>query len=115
MRKVLLVLLVGALALAAAACSSGSDDDAGDAGGQAVMEEEAAADVGAAESGGGEDAVAVSQKSTVPSVGPRVIQTASLALSVPRNDFEKVVARARSLAISSGGFVVSAPARFRTL
>ncbi|MGH3028697.1 MAG: DUF4349 domain-containing protein [Gaiellaceae bacterium] len=112
MRKVLLVLLVGALTLAAAACSSGSDDDAGDAGGgsvdggQAVMEEEAAADVGAAESGGGEDAVAVAQESAVPSVGPRVIQTASLTLSVPMNDFQKVVDRARSYATSSGGFVV---------
>jgi uncharacterized protein DUF4349 len=110
MRKVLLVLLVGALALAAAACSSGSDDEAGDAGDQAVMEEEAAADVGAAESGGGEDAVAVSQESAVPSVGPRVIQTASLTLSVPRNEFEEVVDRARLLATSSGGFVVESSA-----
>lgn len=115
MRKVLLVLLVAALALTAAACSSGSDDDAGDAGGsvdggQAVMEEEAAADVGAPESGGGEEAVAVSQESAVPSVGPRVIQTASLTLSVPRNEFEEVVDRARVLATSSGGFVVESSA-----
>lgn len=109
MRKVLLVLLVAALALTAAACSS-SDDDAGDAGGQAVMEEEAAADAGAAESGGGEEAVAVAQESAVPSVGPRVIQTASLTLSVPRNEFEEVVDRARRLAISSGGFVVESSA-----
>jgi hypothetical protein len=109
MRKVLLVLLVAALALTAAACSSG-DDEAGDAGGQAVIEEEAAADAGAAESGGGEDAVAVAQESAVPSVGPRVIQTASLTLSVPRNEFEEVVDRARRLAISSGGFVVESSA-----
>ena len=115
MRKVLLVLLVAALALTAGACSSGNDD-AGDVGGsvgdegQAVMEEEAAADVGAAESGGGEDAVAVAQESAVPSVGPRVIQTASLTLSVPRNEFEEVVDRARRLAISSGGFVVESSA-----
>jgi hypothetical protein len=108
MRKVLLVLLVGVLALTAAACSSGDDDEAGDAGtaGGQVMEEEAAADAGAAESGGGEDAVAVAQGSSVPSVGPRVIQTASLTLSVPRNDFQGVIDRARSLATSSGGFVV---------
>jgi hypothetical protein len=109
MRKVLLVLLVAALALTAAACSSG-DEDAGDAGGQAAMEEEAAADAGAAESGGGEEAVAVAQESAVPSVGPRVIQTASLTLSVPRNEFEEVVDRARRLAISSGGFVVESSA-----
>jgi hypothetical protein len=74
------------------------------------MEEEAAADAGAAESGGGEEAVAVAQESAVPSVGPRVIQTASLTLSVPRNEFEEVVDRARRLAISSGGFVVESSA-----
>ena len=111
MRKVLLVLLVGVLSLTAAACSSGDDDDAG-AGADygAAVAEETAADAAEAESGGGEDAVAVAQGSSVPSVGPRVIQTASLALSVPRNEFEKVVDRARVLATSSGGFVVESSA-----
>ena len=111
MRKVLLVLLVGVLSLTAAACSSGDDDDAG-AGADygAAAAEETAADAGEAESGGGEDAVAVAQESSVPSVGPRVIQTASLVLSVPRNEFEKVVDRARVLATSSGGFVVESSA-----
>ena len=111
MRKVLLVLLVGVLSLTAAACSSGDDDDAGAGAdyGDAVAEE-TAADAAEAESGGGEDAVAVAQGSSVPSVGPRVIQTASLALSVPRNEFEKVVDRARVLATSSGGFVVESSA-----
>jgi hypothetical protein len=113
MRKVLLVLVVGLVALAAAACSSGDDDEAGD--GRAVAAEaeasmeEAAADGGGAE-GGGQDAVAVSQGSTIPSVRPRVIQTASLSLSVPRNEFEEVVDRARLLATSSGGFVVESSA-----
>ena len=111
MRKVLLVLLVGVLSLTAAACSSGDDDDEG-AGADygAAAAEETAADAGEAESGGGEDAVAVAQGSSVPSVGPRVIQTASLVLSVPRNEFEKVVDRARVLATSSGGFVVESSA-----
>lgn len=111
MRKVMLVLLVGLLALTAAACSSGSDgDESADAGGGAVAAEGTAADAAEAESGGGQDAVAVAQGSSVPSVGPRVIQTASLTLSVPRNDFEKVVDRARLLATSSGGFVVESSA-----
>ncbi|MGH3045058.1 MAG: DUF4349 domain-containing protein [Gaiellaceae bacterium] len=111
MRKVLLVLLVGVLALTAAACSSGDDDEGAAAeGGGAVAVEETAADAGEAESGGGQDAVAVAQESSVPSVGPRVIQTASLTLSVPRNEFEKVVDRARVLATSSGGFVVESSA-----
>jgi hypothetical protein len=115
MRKVLLVLLVGLLALAGAACSSGDDDEAGSGAGATggeAMEESAAADVGAAEaeSGGGQDAVAVAQETAVPSVRPRVIQTASLSLSVPRNEFDKVVDQARLLATSSGGFVVESSA-----
>ncbi|MGH3044886.1 MAG: DUF4349 domain-containing protein [Gaiellaceae bacterium] len=111
MKKVLLVLLVGVLSLTAAACSSGDNDDAGEGADYgAAAAEETAADGGEAESGGGEDAVAVAQGSSVPSVGPRVIQTASLVLSVPRNEFEKVVDRARVLATSSGGFVVESSA-----
>lgn len=110
MKKVLLVLLVGVLALTAAACSSGDDDEGAAADMGAVAAEEPAADAGEAESGGGEDAVAVAQGSSVPAVGPRVIQTASLALSVPRNEFEEIVDRARLLATSSGGFVVESSA-----
>ena len=115
MQKLLLVLLVGLLALTAAACSSGDDDEAGD-GGVAAAEAEApmadaSADNGGVEvEGGGGDAVAVSQGTTVPSVRPRVIQTASLSLSVPRNEFEQVVDRARLLANSTGGFVVESSA-----
>jgi hypothetical protein len=110
MRKVLLVLLVALLALAGAACSGG-DDESGEAGdGGAAAVEEAAADGGQAQSGGGQDAVAASQETVVPSVRPRVIQTASLSLSVPRNEFDKVVDQARLLADSSGGFVVESSA-----
>jgi Domain of unknown function (DUF4349) len=115
MRKVLLVLVVGLLALAAAACSSGDDDEAGDGGAvateaEASMVETAADGGGDGAEGGGRDAVAVSQGSTIPSVRPRVIQTASLSLSVPSNEFEEVVDRARLLATSSGGFVVESSA-----
>ncbi len=46
----------------------------------------------------------------MPSVRPRVIQTASLSLSVPRNEFDKVIDQARLLATSSGGFVVESSA-----
>jgi hypothetical protein len=112
MRKFLLVLLVGVLALAAAACSSGDDDDSGDEGAAAA---EASMDAPVSEgegeeAGGGGDAVAVAPDTSVPSVRPRVIQTASLSLSVPTNEFEEVVDRARLLATSSGGFVVESSA-----
>ena len=107
MRKVLLVVLVASLALVAAACSGG-DDDSGDAG---------AADTGAvaeADAGDGGEAMPVSQdveqEGSLPTAGPRIVQTASLSLSVPRGDFQEAVSRARSIAAGFGGFVVNSSA-----
>jgi hypothetical protein len=70
----------------------------------------AVSDGGGEEAAEGGDAVAVAQDTAVPSVRPRVIQTASLSLSVPRNEFDKVVDQARLLATTSGGFVVESSA-----
>jgi flagellar motility protein MotE (MotC chaperone) len=109
MRKLVMIAVVAALSLVALGCSSGDDDDA--AGGDiAVMDE--------AESGGGEDAegeaTPVSQPSqgggSVPAIRPAVVQTASLALSVPRNEFDSTIQRARTIATGAGGFVVSSSA-----
>ena len=109
MRKVIIIALVAALALVAAACSSGGDDD--------EAAPPAAEDVsagGGAELEGADDAVAVSQPAraggSLPSVGPSIVQTASLALTVPRGEFDATIQQARSIAAGFGGFVVSSTA-----
>ena len=109
MRKLIVIALLGALALLAAACSTGGDDDEAGSAGPAMEEptDDAAA-------GGADDAVAIAQPSrggsSLPSIGPSVVQTASLSLSVPRNEFEGTIQRARTIATGSGGFVVSSSA-----
>lgn len=108
MRKLLLVTITLVLALAAAACSSGDADEesAGDA----------SADAGAveAEAAASDEAMPVAETpqggSALPPLGPRVIQTASLTLSVQRDAFDSAVSRARSVATGLGGFVVSSSA-----
>lgn len=107
MRKILLALLVAALTVVAAACSGG------DADGESADMGAAAADTAAAEAGGGSEAEPAVQRSgggSLPSFGPRVIQTASLSLSVPSNEFRQAVDRARNVALGLGGFVVSSSA-----
>jgi Domain of unknown function (DUF4349) len=113
MRRILLVALVAGLALVPAACSGG-DNDEGATGAEAV-EGAAEAPAGAREvsdSGGGEAAVSqpVGEGSSLPPLGPKVIQTAALSLSVPRNRFQEVVNEARTVAAGFGGFVVSSTA-----
>jgi hypothetical protein len=109
MRKILFALLVAVLAVTAAACSAGD----GDADGDAADTGAAVEDAGAAEAGGGSEAEPAVQRSgggPLPASGPRVIQTASLSLSVPRNEFRQTVDRARNVALGLGGFVVSSSA-----
>lgn len=109
MRKAIIIALVAALALAAAACSSGDDESEA-----ATPAAEDASAGGAAELGGADDAVAVSQPArdggSLPSVGPSIVQTASLALTVPRDEFDATIQQARSIAAGFGGFVVSSTA-----
>jgi hypothetical protein len=106
MRKLIMVAVAGALAFTALGCSSGDEDESGEAAGAA---EEAVVDEAAAE-----DAVAVSQPSpgggSLPSVGPSIVQTASLSLAVPRDSFDRTIQRARAAATGTGGFVVSSSA-----
>jgi hypothetical protein len=108
MRNLALVLALATLALAAVACSSGDDEEGAAAGGSG--------DVGAVEreaAGGGTTAaapIAAPVESSVPTVGPQVVQTASVSLTVGRDDFEQTVDRARTIALGLGGFVVSSSA-----
>lgn len=108
MRRLTIIGIIAALALVAAACSSGDDD--GEA--AAVQVEEGGAE--AREGAAADEAVAVSQPSqgggSLPSVGPSIVQTASLSISVARDEFEEAVQRARTVATGAGGFVVSSSA-----
>jgi len=106
------LVLVLALLLAAvpAACSSGSDDAGSAAGettaaGGAAVSDEAAA--------GGEEAAAPAA-APLPGITPKVIQTASLRLSVARGGYEDAVSEARTVAARLGGFVVSSETVQRT-
>jgi Domain of unknown function (DUF4349) len=108
MQRNWIVAGLAALLLALTACQAGDDEsgaNAGDGGGVAGGE---TAGVGTVEEG----AALVSQSggaqsgSTLPALGPRVIQTASLSLTVPEKEFLSAVDRARNIAIGLGGFVV---------
>jgi hypothetical protein len=114
MREWIVLGLVAALALAAFGCSSGDDDDDGAAAdvGEVAMEE--SVEAAASDDAGGEEAMPVAQPvqggGSVPAVGPSIVQTAALAISVPRNEFESAIDRARVIATGAGGFVVSSSA-----
>jgi hypothetical protein len=111
MRKILITLLLALAAVGLAACSGGDDEEG--AGGAAVAEREAAAEGGGESGHAGDEAVQVSQPSpgsVLSQVGPKVVQTASLTLAVPRDRFSERVDEARTLAAGLGGFVVSSTA-----
>lgn len=101
------------LALVVAGCSRGGADNeaaepaagapylptGGEEGGTGTVKELASQDeAGAAPSG------------SVPTIGPRVIQTASLSISVAKGRFQEAVDEARGVAARLGGFVVSSTA-----
>ena len=110
MRRHWIALALAALLLALAACAG--DDDSAEQGAAVTSAKsgDAVADEGASE---GLEVVAqpaADRDSSLPSLGPRVIQTASVTLSVPSNEFEDVVDRARTIATGFGGFVVGSSA-----
>jgi hypothetical protein len=107
MRRLVMIAFIGALALAALGCSSGDNDSGAAAGETAAVE-------GSAQGGGeaaADDAVPISQSGgSVPAVRPSIVQTAALSLSVPANEFDATIRRARTIADGAGGFVVSSSA-----
>jgi Domain of unknown function (DUF4349) len=114
MRKLVTMILL-ALALAAvAACSSGQNDEGAGGTGQAVepVEESGLAAGGSEDGGGGAGRLPVVDRtqSTVPQVGPQVVQTASLRLALKRGEFDTAMDEAGSITAGLGGFVVSSTA-----
>jgi hypothetical protein len=111
-KRCALLGLVLALAVSAAACSGGEDEEGVEAGGgvTAPAAEEGLARAPAASGGEGDASESPPEASTVPAVGPRVVQTASLSVSVARGKFDETVDEARSIAARFGGFVVSSTA-----
>jgi hypothetical protein len=111
MRQFLILTAVAVLALVPAACSGGDDEGAaGGSGGGAVGAVETTESAGGGGTGAGDASVASRGSPGLPSLGPRIVQTASLSLSVPRNSFEAAIDDARTLAGGLGGFVVSSSA-----
>ena len=114
MRRFVLLLTLAALA---AGCSGGGGDD--ETGGGGGGESAAGATVARSlapegqEAEGAEgaplsaDADAVQVSSALPRLGPRVIQTATLRVRVPRGTFNDTVEEARTIAAGVGGFVAS--------
>jgi hypothetical protein len=130
----LLLVPLAALALAVGACTAGSDDEAAapaeatraepgsgaavgspgaDFAGDVAVEEAAPpAEPAPAAEPPAETPVgeAVPISGTMAPIEPRVIQNASLSLSVSKGDFEEVVDQARQIAATLGGFVTSSSA-----
>jgi hypothetical protein len=111
-KRLALMVLAIAVALAAGACSGGENEEGANVGGgvTAPEVEDGSARAPALGGGEGEAPEPAPVASTVPAVGPRVIQTASLTVSVARGTFDETVDEARSVAARFGGFVVSSTA-----
>jgi hypothetical protein len=113
MRRFLVLTAVAGLALVSAACSGGGDDEGGGAvggGGGAVGAAEGTDTAGVRSSARSIGPAPFDSSSSLASLGPRVVQTASLRLSVPGERFQETVEDARTLAAGLGGFVVSSSA-----
>jgi uncharacterized protein DUF4349 len=113
MRKLVFMILVVLAAVAAAGCSSGGEDDGGAAGATGELESGGAVRSAVAGTLAGADKALPSSQgdvSGVPQIGPQIVQTSSVRLSVQRGRFDETVDEARSIAAGLAGFVVSSSA-----
>ena len=114
MRKLVFIVLVVLAAFAAGGCSSGGED-AGGVAGATSGEDEGGGSVRSAVAGtlvDADKAVPSPQRnvSGVPEIGPQIVQTSSVRISIRRGGFDETVDEARSIAAGLGGFVVSSSA-----
>jgi hypothetical protein len=115
MRKVAIVVLFLFAAAAVAGCSSRNEESAGTTAGGggegAVADKARGTSVGSARQAvGGGSSAAPQVRLSVPEVGPQIVKTASLRLSIKRGDFDATIEEAGSIAAGLGGFVVSSSA-----
>jgi hypothetical protein len=110
MRKLVAIALLALAAGMVAGCESRSDGEGGEAGGTLPKADAAQRAVVQGDAVAGALEGTVTSSSSVPEIGPRIIQTASLRLSVPRGRFDEAIDEARSTAGRFGGFVVSSSA-----
>jgi hypothetical protein len=114
MRKLVFIVLVVLAAVAAAGCSSGGEEGGGAAGVTGEIEAGGGAtrSAVAGEVTGADKALSSPQRnvSGVPEIGPQIVQTSSVRLSVQRGRFDETVDEARSIAAGLAGFVVSSSA-----
>jgi hypothetical protein len=114
MRKLVFIVLVVLAAVAVAGCSSGGEEGGGAAGVTGDLEAGAGAarSAVAGEVTGADKALPSSQPNVtgVPEIGPQIVQTSSVRLSVQRGRFDETVDEARSIAAGLAGFVVSSSA-----
>jgi predicted small secreted protein len=117
MRKLVVIVLFVLAAAAVAGCNGGAGEEAGVTGGGGGELAPSRGEDGSsrsiqAEAGGAADQAASAKtfSASVPEVGPQIVQTASVRLSVARGRFEEAVDDARSIAGGLGGFVVSSSA-----
>jgi hypothetical protein len=113
MRKLVIAGLLVLVVAAVAGCNGNREEGAAGTTAGSGGESADLSYRGAGSSAGGGRRPAASAapvQTSVPQIGPQVVQTASVRLSIPRGHFDETIDEARSIAGGLGGFVVSSSA-----